>query len=52
MQASWVVQVDVTDLVEDTVLSRETSFLKDVSSKEHSFKNSFGASGISDFHPD
>lgn len=51
MQASWVVQVDVTDLVEDTVISRETSF-KDVSYKEHSFKNSFGASGISDFHPD
>lgn len=39
---TWVVKVDVTDLVQDMVIARETSFLKDMSSKEQIFKNSYG----------
>lgn len=38
MQTSWVIQVDVTDLVEVCVTARETLFLKDVSSEEHTLK--------------
>lgn len=46
MQTSQVVKVGVTDLVEDVVIARETALLKDVSSEEQFFKNSFGVSVV------
>lgn len=48
MQTSWVVQVDVTDLVEVCVTARETLFLKDVSSEERTLKIVWSVCGVSD----
>lgn len=48
MQVSWVVQVDVTDIVEVCVTARETPFFKDVSSEEHTLKIVWSVCGISD----